>query len=289
MMKFSALAKQKRKFLMFLACCACVWASNAFLNADGWVNWSGDGFAVPLYRGGIAAWWIKQKGNLGYPLGFIIYYAAWASFCVLCASRVEDAAKFALANLAGVTFLGLLAFSPDYMEPCTHDVVLVSAWVGGCAAAERGKAFRAALLAAAAGMLLWDGEVWHRLGGEIWCPMRASEKYGGVLWMSGIAVACATSVFGNIIEARLGSALGFWRIRAASFGLSAALMGAFLYWVSTLMMFDVFGAEELGFVFGLSLPFFSLVLNVVLALYSAVRRFWRWRRSWAAGSKQQRL
>lgn len=119
-----------RKLVKFLILLACAAGSFVSLWGDGWVNWSGEGFGIPLYRGFQDLAWVEKKGGMGYPIVWSIYFPSMVSFIVLCAARVDEAAKLALANFLGVVVLVVLALSPDYIEACTHDAVLVAAWFG---------------------------------------------------------------------------------------------------------------------------------------------------------------
>lgn len=262
-----------RNLMPWIILAACFAASYFSLWSDGWVNWSGKGYGIPLYRGFQDLAWVEKKGGMGYPIIWSIYYPSVVSLVVLCSARVEDAARLALANLLGVVALGILALSPDYIEPCTHDTVMVAAWIGGFAACERSRGMRVGLWLCCAGMILQVGEVWHGLGGS-WCPLRESEKLGGKLWVVCAGQLCAVSVLSRVMERRLGISEGLWRLRAASLGMSVALCGALFYAIG-LGKFWRFGGGELGLLFGLGLPWVAAVLSAGLGLFACAKWCWR--------------
>lgn len=256
-----------RKWAVLAACCAASYVVLWY----GLINLLGEGYGIPLYRGHISLGWIEEKGALGYPLSLFVLLPALFSLFALCASTVGDAAKLAFANLAGIACLGLLAMSRDYIEPCTHDAVMVSAWIAGCVAVERSKGLRALLVLGLVPMVLWVGEVWHGLGGATWCPLRESERYLGELVMVCVGLACAVSVFGRILESRLGLERGLWKVRAIALALALLLFWGLFKIMRHFANLGTFDEDEMGLMFGVAVPLAASSLNAGLGLFALGR------------------
>lgn len=239
---------------------------------NGWINLSGEGMGVPLDRGRISSAWIRSAGDMGYPLSFTIMLATLSCSFVLCASSLKDAAVFSLFNLFGIGALGLLSQSPSYIYPCTHDSVMVTAWLAACMILESSKWRRILLLLCLGTSLLWIGEVWRGLGGS-WCPLRDSEKIYGGLWMACMGWICALSVFCRILQARLGiSGEGRHALWSAVVLLAVLSIGVFPKFTAWLVGGGRFGGEELGWLFGVGIPLSAASLNAACALGAGVFR-----------------